>query len=446
MPFPNGVCERVSSWSLLAAAALCSAAHAQSVDREPLPEPLTLEFALSLADTSHFEVQSMAAELAEAQAQAMAIQAEDDMDILLRMRLRYIQPSEVAVNQTRDDNAAQLFLRKRLYDFGRLSAEREAAEATVAGRESLLELTLRERRVEIMRRYLEVVLADLAYTRDNEAMATAFRDFDRLQDRAELGEVSDIEVLKAETAYQKARQQRALSAARQRTRRALLAEAIGRPGELSADLAMPDLPQVERPVPDLDRLTAVAVETSPAVRAARAQIDAAQRSVLAARAGSRPVLNGEVELNEYNRQLASRDDWRVGVILDIPLYRGNQVGADVAGARARLRAAQAQLGRVESRIREQVLELWQELNTSVIEREGVLVLQDFQDRKLDRSRALYDLEVRTDLGDSMVGWSEARLQRAEVEFQLALAWAQLEALIGSEQLEPLLRQGPSTPE
>jgi outer membrane protein TolC len=136
----------------------------------------------------------------------------------------------------------------------------------------------------------------------------------------------------------------------------------------------------------------------------------------------------------------------VGVILDIPLYRGNQVGADVAGARARLHGAQAQLGRVESQIRERVLDLWQELNTSVIEREGVLVKQDFQDRMLDRNRALYDLEVRTDLGDAMVGWSEARLERAEVEFQLALAWAQLEALIGSEQIESLVGQGPATHE
>jgi outer membrane protein TolC len=446
MPFPSGACELVKSWPLLTAALFCGAAHAQSTDRQPLPEPLTLEFALSLADTSHFEVQSVAAELAEAQAEAMGIQAEDDLDILLRMRLSYIEPSQVAVNQTRDDNAAQLFLRKRLYDFGRLSAERDAAEAAVAGRESLLELTLRERRVQIMRRYLEVILADLAYARDNEAMATAFTDFDRLQDRAELGEVSDIEVLKAETAFQKARQRRALSEARQRTSRALLAEAMGRPGELSADLAVPDLPQLERPVPDLDRLTALAVESSPAVRAARAQIEAAQREVLAARAANRPVLNGEVELNEYNRQLASRDQWRVGVILDIPLYRGNQVGADVAGARARLHGAQAQLGRVESQIRERVLDLWQELNTSVIEREGVLVKQDFQDRMLDRNRALYDLEVRTDLGDAMVGWSEARLERAEVEFQLALAWAQLEALIGSEQIESLVGQGPATHE
>lgn len=441
MPAASGVCARLRSLSPLAAALLCGAVHAESAGREPLPEPLTLEYALSLADAPHFQVQSAAAELAEAEADAMGIRADDDLDILLRMRLRYIEPSEVAVNQTRDDNAAQLFLRKRLYDFGRLSAEREAAEAEVAGREFVLDLTLRERRVEIMRRYLQVILADLAYARDNEALATAYTSFDRLQDRAELGEVSDIEVLQAQTSYQQARQRRAASEARQRTSRALLAEAMGRPGELSADLAMPDLPQIERPLPDLDRLTALAVESSPAAKAARAQIEAAQRAVVAARAGNRPVLNGEVELNEYNRQLASRDDWRVGVVLDIPLYRGNQVGADVAGAQARLHAAQAQLARVESQIREQVLDLWEELHTGVIEREGVMVLQDYQDRKLDRSRALYDLEVKTDLGDSMVGWSKARLERAKVEFQLALAWAQLEALTGSEPLESLVRHG-----
>jgi outer membrane protein TolC len=422
--------------SLLASGAV----PAQDSGQAPLPEPLTLEHALSLADASHFEVRSAAADLAEAQAMAMATEADDDLDILLRMRLRYIEPSEVAVNQTRDDNAAQLFVRKRLYDFGRTRAEREAADAAVTSRRSLLELTLRERRVEIMRRFFDVILADLAYARDNESMATAFRDFDRLQDRAELGEVSDVVVLEAETAYQRARRQRAVSAARQRTSRALLAEALGRPGQLSAALARPTLPQVGWPVPELDRLTRVAMEHSPVIQSARAEVEAAQRLVNAARAGNRPVLNGEVELNEYNRQLASRDDWRVGVVLDIPLYRGNQVGADIAGAQARLQAEQARLQRLESEVREQVLALWQELTTQKVALEGVETRQEFQERNLDRSRALYDLEVRTDLGDSMVGWSEARFERAQAEFELALAWSHLEMLIGTGPLHALLEQ------
>jgi outer membrane protein TolC len=443
MAFAISGSRRTSGWLLIWSLLGSGMGLAQEGAPEPLPEPLTLEHALSLAAESHHELRSAAAELAQAEAQALAAQADDDLDILLRMRLRYIEPSEVAINQTRDDNAAQLFVRKRLYDFGRTQAEREAADAAVSSRRSLMELTLRERRVEIMRRFFDVLLADLAYARDNEAMATAFVTMDRLQDRAELGEVSDVVVLEADTAYQRARQRRAVSAARQRSTRVLLAEALGRPGRLSADLVRPSLPEVGRPVPDLQRLSEAAMEHSPIIQAARAEVEAARRLVTAARAGNRPVLNGEVEVNEYNRQLASRDEWRVGVVLDIPLYRGNQVGADVAGAQARLQAEQARLQRLESELREQVLLLWQELTTQQVALEGVLTRQEFQELNLDRSRALYDLEVRTDLGDSMVGWSEARFERARVEFEIALAWSELEMLIGMETLQALLERSPS---
>jgi hypothetical protein len=59
-------------------------------------------------------------------------------------------------------------------------------------------------------------------------------------------------------------------------------------------------------------------------------------------------------------------------------------------------------------------------------------LLDYRDLYLDRSRALYEMEVKTDLGDSMVEVSEARLKFAKVKFNTALTWARLDALIGNE--------------
>ena len=51
---------------------------------------------------------------------------------------------------------------------------------------------------------------------------------------------------------------------------------------------------------------------------------------------------------------------------------------------------------------------------------------------LDRSRALYEMEVKTDLGDSMARTTEARRRRVETEYRIALAWARLDAVLGVE--------------
>ena len=49
---------------------------------------------------------------------------------------------------------------------------------------------------------------------------------------------------------------------------------------------------------------------------------------------------------------------------------------------------------------------------------------------LDRSRALYQLEVKTDFGDAMIRSHEAHLDQMKNKFAIALTWARLEALLG----------------
>jgi hypothetical protein len=55
---------------------------------------------------------------------------------------------------------------------------------------------------------------------------------------------------------------------------------------------------------------------------------------------------------------------------------------------------------------------------------------DYRELYLDRSRALYELEVKTDLGDAMTEMSAVRLDVAHTEFAWMMAQAELAALAG----------------
>jgi hypothetical protein len=83
-------------------------------------------------------------------------------------------------------------------------------------------------------------------------------------------------------------------------------------------------------------------------------------------------------------------------------------------------------------VQQAILDNLQMLDTLKVEREEMKALLDYRDLYLDRSRALYEMEVKTDLGDSMVEVSEARLKFARAKFTTALTWARLDALLGNE--------------
>ncbi|MBI3775761.1 MAG: TolC family protein [Gammaproteobacteria bacterium] len=367
-----------------------------------LPEPLTLEYALSLADANQPDLEQAIAD----------------------------QPSDLSIDRTHDDSSASLFARKRLYDFGRTSAAVDAASAEVSSQQWRVTDARDVRRIDIMARFFDVLLSDLRYARDYEAMSIAFVAYDHAVDRRKLGQLSDLDVAELHSRYQDVRRRWYESTAEQRNSRARLARALNWTGRLPAELTSPDLKTTATSAPDLEALQAQAVQSNPSILAARERVAALAQRVNSVRAGYWPTLDAEVELSAYARDMSGRDKVRAGVVLDIPLYSGGKISAEVAQQRAELRRVQAQLLARQQDVKIAIQELHGELGVLRIQREEAKALHDFRDLYLDRSRLQYEQEMRTDLGDAMTRQSEARLRDAETEFAIALTRARLEALVG----------------
>lgn len=150
-----------------------------------------------------------------------------------------------------------------------------------------------------------------------------------------------------------------------------------------------------------------------------------------AHASGNPVITGKLEAYSYTRETSSSDQWRANVTLDIPLWSGGRIDAAVAKAKAAVYKIEAQLALQELAAKQKVLELLLGLETLKIKREEVLLAMDFTELSLDKSRALYELEVKSDLGYSMVLFSEAERKVVQANFDIALAWAQFDALNGN---------------
>ncbi|MET0027365.1 MAG: TolC family protein [Candidatus Thiodiazotropha sp.] len=401
---------------------------------EPLPSPLTLEYALSLADEAHPDRLSVDASLAQAEARRQQADATDDFNLSLSAELRAIEPSDIAYYQTRNDSLARINLSKQLYDFGRTAHAQEAAQAGLDSQRWQLVEVRQQRRLDVMERYFAVLLADLEFARDNEALSIDYIRFDRARAKQELGKVSDIDLLELETAYQQSRRKLSLSRNRQRITRSQLAIALNRPGDLPANLVTPvfepaGVPQEVEPL--IDR----ALQENPRLKALRAELQAAEKQLRAHEAEGNPVIRAELEAAAYKRELGGRDPLTAALVFEWPLYQGSRVDARVAEQRATVLQKQAELSSYEMALRQQLLDDWMALQELNVEREGLQVKGDYQDLYLDRSRTLYDLDMASDLGDSMTQIAAVQYERARNLYQIQLTQARLDALTGGL-LEP----------
>jgi outer membrane protein TolC len=409
---------------------VCQPAAAQSPAPAPLPQPLTLERALATVAAPHPERRLAEAALDEARAGLDQVEATTGLHAYVDL---IAQSSDFAAEPGHDfvgDSRASAVLSKRLYDFGRTSSLRESAKATLAGSEQRLFDTLQQRRLEIMGRFFDVLLADLRYAVDNETMAHRYVRFDKARDRHELGEVSLIDVRELESKYQDALVVRSETERRQRATRARLAEALNRPDELPAELVRPKLPGNDREAPDYEKLLADAMQHNPVLVALRDDVTAARATLAAERARGYPVLNGEIAFSDYEREIGLREDYTAMLNLRVPIYQGGEDRAAIAGSSARLAEREARLGKAEHEMRQTVLELVQRIETLRIARNAARVRLDYRDLYLDRAQGRYELEMETTLGDAMTQLTAAQWQAEKVEFELALAWAQVDALTG----------------
>lgn len=412
---------------MLAAAAIgLAAAPAQAA--APLPQPLTLADALALADESHPQLHAAQAALETARADRETARARDGTRAYLDLTPQWVRPT--TENDWVDDARARVIVSKPLYDFGRTRAFNRSAEQSLQAREyGLLDIRA-QRRLDIMARFFEVVLADLRYAVDNESMASAYVSFDRGRDRHKVGQLSDVQLLELESRFQDTRGARADALARQNFARRQLAYALNRPQEVPVELTVPKLHDLMREAPEFEPLFARIQQHHPRMQALRRDLESARAQIDAERARKRPALTAEAEAAYFEREFASRDELRATVNLRVPIYQGGEDRAAILRAHARVAEQEARVAQLDLELRNALWEVLNDIDSLKVQRQAAAVRSAYRDLYLDRSRALYELEVRTDLGDAMVKNTEAAWLAAQADFRLALAWARLSALLG----------------
>ena len=176
-------------WLALAICLFCFS----TLNAEESGKPLTLEAALATVD-AHPDFQAALAERNAAIADRDIASSRTDASLNLEGILRSGEQNNANTANTGflPDNSVRLTARKTLYDFGRSSSAQQAAASELSAREADLVTARERRRLEIMSRYFDVLLADMQFTADNELMAAVYVGFDHGRDNFAAGKISSI--------------------------------------------------------------------------------------------------------------------------------------------------------------------------------------------------------------------------------------------------------------
>jgi len=412
-------------WLIIAICLLTSPAFAT-----PLPNPLTLTRALSFATGNHPDLFFADAQLATAVADKLAIESINNIEAYIELAPRTVLPG--TGSQFISGSYARLSISKTLYDFGYSQSLENSAQEVIISEKLRVQDSRNQHYLKIMQLYFNVILADLYYASVNEKVSSLYVSYDKLIERNTLGMVSDVILQEARTAYLKMANLRIESEKNQQSSRQQLAIALNQPESLPVDLVKPDLPELEKPVPELDTLLTTAIDNNLTIASLKHTITATKVELEAANQQYGPTLNADLKWNKYEREFTGRNQAVIGVSLRIPLANGRRTDATKALAIARLASARAQYDSAVLALRQQLSDLINKLDILKFKRNTDLQRLDSRGLRLEKSRALYELEMQTSLGNTMANYTEAEWISAKNDFQVALTWAQINSLMGNK--------------
>lgn len=417
---------------------LPSKSEIQSTEKIALPSPLTLEFVLDLPARLSPSFMQQQAALLQAQAARAQLRANDGVELNLEGRIGQREFSD----QQQDYHRAAIHLGVPLFDFGRTAQANQAWLLSEQAQQSRLELVEKQFRLLLMRAFFNVLLADVQYRVDNEAMAIAYVTLDKVREDHTLGRASDLTLLENEAAYQKSFVKRQAALVDLRRSRMLLANAMGYPDAVISQLAVPNLKPWTKDLAQVEDYIQQALNNNPELQAAKQQLNASDYLIKSAQAGTRPVVRADAWVGQLSSYPELREGtWHAELSLVMPLYDSGLTKSKVDNQRAQRQQAFAELMATEQRVREQVANLYFQLAMLKVEQDDVKATQAFADINLDYKRGLYENELQSDLGDAMVRISQAHYDTLAFEFKQALLWAQMQVLVGENNQAPKQESG-----
>lgn len=392
----------------------------------------TLEGALVRAMESHPDARIARAHVLEAQAATSG--ARVGRQPQLGLRASYIQTNNpmqgfgMILSQGTFDNSidfndpgqldafsASLEGRYRIYSGGGIEAGIDSSEAAERASELNEQSALQMIQNGVVRSYFAIRQAD-EVVRSIEAGIRVLEENLRVSEiREEAGQLIRTERLNLEVELAALKRELLAQQHQSRLARSQLAFLLGESSGSEIQLADQDTSVGRIELPNV-----VGIQNRPELRAARAQLEAAEHATRAAKSGKLPTVDAfaNVQSDKGWRRDGDGSSWTAGLVMSLPIFDGNSTRAKTSLAEARKRIATEQLRRLE-------LSLELELEQARLGHELALAQKKVAEQQVMQANEAAALSrerfaAGTLLSTELIG-VESRLVDANVQLALATA-------------------------
>jgi outer membrane protein TolC len=333
---------------------------------------------------------------------------------------------------------ARLRLAQTVFDWSKILGRRSAALSTDA---AMAEAALAREQIasRVAVGYIEVLRSEQAVSAANSDLELA-RELQRLaRDQQAAGIANGVDVARADTAV--ARDQFAVSQAQTGLDRARLSlqRVLDLPQGEALQLVTPMAPATDADDGEIDAdRTASALQTArdrrQEKRLARRQVEIAELEVRTAQAGRLPNLSlaADYGLSGNTPQKGREDTYAYGAQINVPIYTGGAIEAQVSAARSRLQQAQYNAQDVDQQIEQDVRLALATLRNSTEQLRTADSEQTLAERELTLARDRFSQGVASNIEvvQAQNGLADARRSAVDARAAYDTARANLAAATG----------------
>ena len=331
-------------------------------------------------------------------------------------------------------NSAALTLSWLLYDFGARTANLENAQQLLSAATATLEATVQNVFLSALQGYYNAQAARAAVTAALESEKASRESLTAAEVRYRVGTGTPAECLQAQTAFSQATLNRIKAEGTLRTAVGTLAATMG----LAANqpLQLEDIAETTPPESferDIDALIDGARNSRPDLRAAEAQVLAAQASVDATRAAGLPRLSLSAGPSWVDSGNIASNSGAIGLTLSVPIFSGFDTTYRVRAAQARAEASGAQRDSLRLQV---ALDVWSNYQSLITATQTIRTSVDLlasaeQSARVALGRYKAGVGTILDLLNAQSALAGARLQRIQAQLDWNVARAALARAVGA---------------
>lgn len=341
---------------------------------------------------------------------------------------------------TRD--SAAITLSWLLYDFGQRAASVESVRQLLGAAAATQDATVQTLFLNALQSYYAAQATRAAVASALQAERSAQESFQAAAARYQVGVATPADRLQAQTALSQATLNRIKAEGEARNALGALANALGFAAQQRIVLAdLPEAPPTAAFQQEVDGLIAEAQARRPDLRAAEAQLKAAEAGVELARAQGRPTISLGAGPTWQESAGVTQQGGSVGLTLSVPIFSGFDTTYRVRSAAAQAEVRAAQRDRLRNQVALDVWKAYQSLTTAThsLQTTADLVASAEQSERVALGRYKAGVGTILDVLSAQAALASARLQRIQAQLDWNVYRATLAQSVGA--LDYTLLQG-----